>query len=220
MAGGDPRSPYAVEEGHTIWAFPPFFIFCSASVQQGTTPFSGNSAGSPRLIELSKTVQTITEDTGTEISPADLWATFQEQYLPMSPGVQLLSHEETTSSEEGSRVTAQLLVDGEHRTISGRGNGPIAAFVHAIQSDLGVELEVVDYAEHAVSAGTDATAVAYVEARGADVVTWGVGMDESINSASLKAVVSAFNRVRGRASRGIGGPACQPVVGQSSRAGR
>src|SRR5205823_6165541 len=101
-------------------------------------------------IELSKTVQTITEDTGTEISPADLWATFQEQYLPMSPGVQLLSHEETTSSEEGSRVTAQLLVDGEHRTISGRGNGPIAAFVHAIQSDLGVELEVVDYAEHAV----------------------------------------------------------------------
>ena len=171
-------------------------------------------------IELSKTVQTITEDTGTEISPADLWATFQEQYLPMSPGVQLLSHEETTSSEEGSRVTAQLLVDGEHRTISGRGNGPIAAFVHAIQSDLGVELEVVDYAEHAVSAGTDATAVAYVEARGADVVTWGVGMDESINSASLKAVVSAFNRVRGRASRGIGGPACQPVVGQSSRAGR
>ena len=171
-------------------------------------------------IELSKTVQTITEDTGTEISPADLWATFQEQYLPMSPGVQLLSHEETTSSEEGSRVTAQLLVDGEHRTISGRGNGPIAAFVHAIQSDLGVELEVLDYAEHAVSAGTDATAVAYVEARGADVVTWGVGMDESINSASLKAVVSAFNRVRGRASRGIGGPACQPVLGKSSRAGR
>ena len=152
-------------------------------------------------IELSKTVQTITEDTGTEISPADLWATFQEQYLPTSPRVQLLSHEETTSSEEGSRVTAQLLVDGEHRTISGRGNGPIAAFVHAIQSDLGVELEVVDYAEHAVSAGTDATAVAYVEARGADVVTWGVGMDESINSASLKAVVSAFNRVRDRASR-------------------
>ena len=152
-------------------------------------------------IELSKTVQTITEDTGTEISPADLWATFQEQYLPTSPRVQLLSHEETTSSEEGSRVTAQLLVDGEHRTISGRGNGPIAAFVHAIQSDLGVELEVIDYAEHAVSAGTDATAVAYVEARGADVVTWGVGMDESINSASLKAVVSAFNRVRDRASR-------------------
>ncbi|MBW8826544.1 MAG: 2-isopropylmalate synthase [Acidobacteria bacterium] len=147
-------------------------------------------------IELSKTVQTITEDTGTEISPAELWATFQAQYLPTDPGVVLLSHEETTSSEEGSRITAQLLVDGEHRTVSGKGNGPIAAFVHAIQSDLGIELEVVDYAEHAVSAGSDATAVAYVEARGEEAVTWGVGMDESINSASLKAVISAVNRLR------------------------
>ena len=69
--------------------------------------------------------------------------------------------------------------------------------MHAIQTDLGVEIEVVDYAEHAVSAGTDATAVAYVEARGEDHITWGIGMDESINSASLKAVVSALNRLRG-----------------------
>ena len=80
--------------------------------------------------------------------------------------------------------------------MSGRGNGPIAAFVHAVQTDLGLEIEVVDYAEHAVSAGTDATAVAYVEARGADGITWGVGMDESITSASLKAVVGAVNRLR------------------------
>src|SRR6266581_3323823 len=56
MTGGEPRSPYAIEDGHTTCAFSPFFIFCSASVQQGTTPFSPNSAGSPRLIELSKTV--------------------------------------------------------------------------------------------------------------------------------------------------------------------
>jgi 2-isopropylmalate synthase len=147
-------------------------------------------------IELSKTVQAITEDTGTEISPAELWATFQREYLPEDPGVVLISHEETTSSEEGSRITAQLLVDGEHRTVTGKGNGPIAAFVHAVQTDLGVEIEVVDYAEHAVSAGTDATAVAYVEARGEDGITWGVGMDESITSASLKAVVGAVNRLR------------------------
>jgi 2-isopropylmalate synthase len=147
-------------------------------------------------IELSKTVQKITEDTGTEISPGELWATFQREYLPEDPPVQLLSHEETTSSEDGSRITAQLLVDGEHRTVSGKGNGPIAAFVHAVQTDLGVEMEVVDYAEHAVSAGTDATAVAYVEARGEEGITWGIGMDESITSASLKAVVGAVNRLR------------------------
>jgi 2-isopropylmalate synthase len=147
-------------------------------------------------IELSKTVQAITEDTGTEISPGALWATFQREYLPEDPGVQLISHEETTSSGEGSRITAQLLVDGEHRTVTGRGNGPIAAFVHAVQTDLGIDVEVVDYAEHAVSAGTDATAVAYVEARGDDAITWGVGMDEAITSASLKAIVSAVNRLR------------------------
>jgi 2-isopropylmalate synthase len=147
-------------------------------------------------IELSKTVQKITEDTGTEISPGELWSTFQREYLPAEPPVQLISHEETTSSEAGSTITAQLLVDGEHRTVTGKGNGPIAAFVHAVQSDLGIELEVVDYAEHAVSAGSDAQAVAYVEARGEDGITWGVGLDESITSASLKAVVGAVNRLR------------------------
>ncbi|MCU1376125.1 MAG: leuA, partial [Actinomycetia bacterium] len=147
-------------------------------------------------IELSKTVQGITEDTGTEISPGDLWATFQREYLPTDPAVQLLSHEETTSSEDGSHITAQLLVDGEHRTVTGKGNGPIAAFVHAVQTDLGLDIEVVDYAEHAVSAGADASAVAYVEARGEDGITWGVGLDESITSASLKAVIGAVNRLR------------------------
>jgi 2-isopropylmalate synthase len=150
-------------------------------------------------IELSKQVQTITEDTGTEISPAEMWDTFVAEYQPSDPPVQLLSHEASTTSGEGSRITAQLLVDGEHRTVSGRGNGPIAAFVHALESDLGADIEVVDYAEHAIAAGTDATAVAYVEARsdrGGGAVRWGVGMDESITSASLKAVVGALNRLR------------------------
>ena len=73
-----------------------------------------------------------------------------------------MSHESTTG-EDGSRVTAQLLVDGEHRTVTGEGNGPIAAFVAGLQADLGVELDVVDYSEHAVGAGSDAVAVAYVE---------------------------------------------------------
>jgi 2-isopropylmalate synthase len=147
-------------------------------------------------IELSKTVQTITEDSGTEISPAEMWATFLAEYQPDEPAVQLLSHEETTSSDDGSRITAQLLVDGEHRTVSGRGNGPIAAFVHALQTDLGADIEVVDYAEHAIAAGSAATAVAYVEARSDDGIRWGVGMDGSITSASLKAVVGALNRLR------------------------
>jgi 2-isopropylmalate synthase len=147
-------------------------------------------------IEFSKTIQTITEDTGTEIQPGELWSTFQSTYLDPAAPVQLLSHE-TTTGEKGSTVTAQLTVDGEHRTVHGAGTGPLAAFVAALQADLGVDLEVVDYSEHAVSAGTDATAVAYVETQGPDgEVRWGVGQDESILTASLRAVVSAANRHR------------------------
>jgi 2-isopropylmalate synthase len=146
-------------------------------------------------IELSKTVQHITEDSGTEISPAELWATFQAEYLPADPPVCLLGHELTTKGD-GASITAQLTVDGEHRTITGRGNGPIAAFVHALQTDLGIDIEVVDYSEHAITAGTDAQAVAYVEARGEESISWGVAMDESITTASLRAVLSAVNRLR------------------------
>jgi 2-isopropylmalate synthase len=81
--------------------------------------------------------------------------------------------------------------------MSGSGTGPLAAFVAALQADLGIALDVVDYSEHAVSAGTDAQAAAYVETQAANgEVRWGVGLDESILTASLRAVVSAVNRHR------------------------
>jgi len=91
----------------------------------------------------------------------------------------------------------QLEVDGATRSIGGEGNGPVAALVHALRAGLGIELEVLDYAEHALTAGTDAAAVAYVEARGASgQVRWGVGIDTSILTASLRAVLSAAARLR------------------------
>ena len=146
-------------------------------------------------IEFSSTIQHITEDSGTEISPTAMWDAFNAEYLPAEPRYQLLSHEITTGDHRAT-VTAQLLVDGEHKTVSGEGNGPIAAFVHALHSGLGIDVEVVDYAEHAVTAGSDATAAAYVEAQSADgIVRWGVGLDESILSASLRAVLGAIHRL-------------------------
>ena len=147
-------------------------------------------------IEFSKTIQGITEDTGTEITPGHMWDTFVAEYLPEDAAVQLVSHESITG-EDGSKVVAQLMVDGEHRTVSGEGNGPIAAFVAGLQADLGVEIDVVDYSEHAVGAGSEAVAVAYVETQRADgAVRWGVGRHESITTASFEAVVSAVNRQR------------------------
>jgi 2-isopropylmalate synthase len=147
-------------------------------------------------VEFSKTIQHITEDTGTEISPAALWHQFEDTYLPEDSPIQLLSHE-TTTGDKTSRVTAQMLIDGAHATVNGEGNGPIAAFVHGLSRELGLAFDVVDYSEHAVSAGTDATAVAYVEVKGGNgEIRWGVGRDESILTASLKGVVSAVNRLR------------------------
>src|SRR3546814_14233628 len=110
-------------------------------------------------IEFSKNIQHITEDSGTEIDAAEIWGTFQRTYLDESAPISLISHETTTG--EGSTVTAQLLVDGEHKTITGEGTGPVAAFVATLQTDLGLELEVVDYSEHYLNAGTAAKAVAY-----------------------------------------------------------
>jgi 2-isopropylmalate synthase len=147
-------------------------------------------------IEFSKTIQTITEDTGTEISPGDMWQAFAATYFPANAPVQFLDHEGVTDGGR-TQVTAQLLVDGQPRTVTGQGNGPIAAFVDGLKTTLGIEIDVHDYAEHAVSAGASATAVAYVEGRAADgTIRWGVGTDASILVASLKAVVSAVNRLR------------------------
>jgi 2-isopropylmalate synthase len=146
-------------------------------------------------IEFSREIQTIAEDTGTEITPTGMWQRFSEVYLPEESSVALLGQEITTS-EVSTSITAQLLVDGDHRTVTGEGNGPIAALVHALRHELTLDLEVTDYAEHAVSAGTDATAVAYVEARAGDAIRWGVGMHGNILIASLRAVVAAADRLR------------------------
>jgi 2-isopropylmalate synthase len=146
-------------------------------------------------IEFSKEIQGITETSGTIISPLEMWEVFTDTYIPGDSDARLISSEVTTG---GSRtiVVAQLLVDGKHMTVKGEGNGPIDAFVSGLRSELGVDLEVRDYREHALTSGSGASAVAYVEAESPDGRTWwGVGMASSILDASLHAVVSAANRV-------------------------
>jgi 2-isopropylmalate synthase len=152
-------------------------------------------------IEFSKSIQAISEDTGTEVSPAAMWATFESEYLPAGPPLRLESHELRTARKDSgadvTTITAQLVVDGVHRTITGEGNGPIAAFVHALQAQLDAQIDVVDYAEHAIGQGAEAEAVAYVETIDGDGnVRWGVGTDPNIITASLRAVLSALMRVR------------------------
>jgi 2-isopropylmalate synthase len=147
-------------------------------------------------IEFSRVIQTVTEDTGTEITPKEMWEVFTGQYLEPSAGYQL-AHHDVALSEAADKVTAELRAGTRTVTVAGEGNGPISAFVAGIADGLGVELEILDYSEHALGTGASAQAVAYVEARDRSVRTrWGVGIDESIVAASLKAVVSALNGLR------------------------
>jgi len=153
-------------------------------------------------VEFSKAIQHITEDSGTEISPVVMWEAFQTEYLPASPRFHLVGHELRSASSGRTDITAQLLVDDQPVTVIGDGNGPIDAFVHALRTTFGTTLDVVDYAEHAMGQGSQATAVAYVETRCATTdgsegdasVLWGVGSDPNIITASLRAVLGAHER--------------------------
>jgi len=148
-------------------------------------------------VEFSKSIQAITEDTGTEISPHTMWDTFTSIYMPDGPTFELRSHEIATGEDDVSSLTAQLIVDGEPITVTGQGTGPIDALVHGLRDGVGLELDVVDYHEHSLGSGADATAVAYVETIDADGVTrWGVGTHPNIITASLRAVLSAAHRIR------------------------
>lgn len=151
-------------------------------------------------IEFSKRIQHITEDSGTEVSPAAMWDAFRNEYLPDEPAIALLSHEIRSSSNNLSEVSAELMVDGRSMSVHGAGKGPIEAFVTALNVALGTDIDVVDYSEHAMGAGKAAEAVAYVESRTGDgEVRWGVGTDENIVTASLRAVVSSLLRQRASA---------------------
>jgi 2-isopropylmalate synthase len=145
-------------------------------------------------VEFSKRVQAVTERSGTVIQPDEMWEVFSDTYLPQDAGLRLLGSEVTTGGGH-TTVTAQLLVDGKHTTVTGQGNGPIDALVSGLREVLGITFEVKDYSEHALTSGSGASAVAYVEAEGPDGSSWwGVGMDSSILDASLAAVVGAANR--------------------------
>ena len=128
------------------------------------------------------------------------WEAFSRTYLRDDARLSLRSVEVTTEGDL-STITAQLLVDGTPTTVTGEGNGPVSSFTHGLRDTLGFEFDVVDYHEHAVGAGADATAVCYVECKTDMTTVWGVGMHENIVTASLRAVVSAANRLREAAGR-------------------
>ena len=159
-------------------------------------------------IEFSREIQKLTDGEGGEVSPKEMWDVFSEEYLmpivPLERMRQRVNASEVDGGED--QITAIVKVDGVEREIEGVGNGPLAAFVNAIGT-VGFDVRVLDYAEHALTSGDDASAVCYVEVEANGETVWGVGIAPSITTASLRAVVSAVNRAHRAAAPADAGTA-------------
>jgi len=148
-------------------------------------------------IEFSKIVQEKTDSQGGEVSADELWAIFEDEYLPTDGApwgrFRLKGLSQTSVMNQDVQLTVVITDRGQEVELSGHGNGPIAAFCNILQN-YGVDVRVLDFHEHALSAGGDASAAAYLECAIGGDVYWGVGVDPNTTTASLKAVVSAINR--------------------------
>jgi 2-isopropylmalate synthase len=146
-------------------------------------------------IEFSQAIQKITDGEGGEVSAKEMGDVFAEEYLAPIHPLERIRQKVIASEVDGGTDTIEAVVkvDGVEREIVGAGNGPLAAFVDALGA-IGYHVSVLDYSEHALSAGEEAQAAAYVEASVGGRTVWGVGIATSITTASLRAVVSAVNR--------------------------
>lgn len=149
-------------------------------------------------MEFSQVVQDAADKTGKEITASQIWQSFNDEYLALEAPYAFVNHQ-TLSDAHASEIrnlTAIIRDKGKEVTISGRGNGPIDAFMDALRQHSGIALKVIDYREHSVGVGNDANAVAYLETQLPDGrCVYGVGKDSNIVTASLKAILSATNRV-------------------------
>ncbi|WP_406097108.1 2-isopropylmalate synthase [Streptomyces sp. NBC_01013] len=148
-------------------------------------------------IEFSRIIQAKTDAEGGEVTPKQIWTTFQDEYLPNPENawgrVQIRSGQTTTGSDGQDTITVEANVDGADTVLTGTGNGPISAFFAALQA-IGIDARLLDYSEHTMSEGASAQAASYIECAIDGKVLWGIGIDPNTTRASLKAVVSAVNR--------------------------
>lgn len=148
--------------------------------------------------DFSQVVQQIADETGKELSPKTIWAAFETAYL--KPGrFEFLRHVTLPQQppNETRMVEAVIKEDGIEKDMAGEGSGPIDALVEAFNTNYGLNIEIVDFREHAIASGASAKAAAYVEAKINGSEAYGVGIDQNTAVAALKSVVSAINRVEG-----------------------
>ena len=149
-------------------------------------------------IEFSQIIQKIADETGKEISRLEIWEAFQETYFKTNGTFDFIEHHIESSSKEKAQedsIKLKLLKDNKEHTIKGVGNGPIDAFINALKQDLNLSVKVLDYHQHAISTGSDAKAVAYIEVQNEGKSSWGVGMHANTVIAGLLSVISGLNKI-------------------------
>ena len=149
-------------------------------------------------IEFSQVVQGVTDITGKEVTAAEIWRIFQDEYFNPTEPVEFIEHRTVpdTHASELRAISAGIRFNGADKVVTGTGNGPISAYVEALSRECNLNFHVVDYSEHSVGHGEDAAAIAYVEIEtpGDETPLFGVARHSNIVTASLKAVTSAVNR--------------------------
>ena len=146
--------------------------------------------------DFSRHVQAMADELGRELNAADIWQAFRQAYHigDVPARFQLVSYDESKAGDGTHLFTGTIIIEGQEQRISGRGRGLLSTVLATMHDAFGLELEVVDYNEHALGAGIDARAAAYVECRLPDGrSTWGVGIDQDVATASVRAIISAAN---------------------------
>ena len=151
----------------------------------------------PLQVEFSRVVQDVTDATGAEITSPEIWKLFKREYLEICSPLEFVEYLSMPDSEspDGRRLTATVRLHGEEKTVEGRGNGPIAAFVNALANEVDISVRVLGFHEHATTQGADATAVAYLHMEINDGESlFGVAIHPNITMASFLALTCGINR--------------------------
>lgn len=150
-------------------------------------------------IEFSKVIQKLADSTAKEVLTEQIWNSFSEEYIEQKDAYKLLSYQYKTLSETENKIesTSRIeLPNGDKVEFISEGNGPINAFSNGLKKQTNIDFGLNHYEEHTLSTGSEASAAAYVSLTSDGSEYFGVGIDSSITKASVKALLSAFNRMK------------------------
>ena len=149
-------------------------------------------------IDFSQVIQKQADETGKELNSKEIWQSFEENYLKNHPDRITYSSHEIQSTKEKDKIKLSLVENGKQITIEGAGNGPIDAFINALNTRLSSDFKVSDYHQHSISSGSDASAAAYIEIQNKNFSNWGAGIDQNTTVASYKAILNGINKILSR----------------------